>query len=137
MRHAWGRARGPGAAAAVALACLLLLWVPDLGRAQLSAPISDDDHISVDGNKFLQRKADLDREETSWCAGLASGQCGLGLAAACWLRGRRRMDPGCRPMAGMQLVGPGAPCRKPRAGLAVRLSDALGVQGGCQARTHA
>jgi hypothetical protein len=47
------------------LAALLLLGcgVPGsrLARAQLSAPVSDDAHVSVDGNKFLQNDADLDK----------------------------------------------------------------------------
>jgi hypothetical protein len=28
-------------------------------QGQLSAPVSSDSHISVDGNKFLERKADF------------------------------------------------------------------------------
>jgi hypothetical protein len=43
-----------------ALLLLLGCGVPG-SRAQLSAPVTDDAHVSVDGNKFLQNTADLDK----------------------------------------------------------------------------
>lgn len=33
-------------------------------HAQLSAPVADDSHVSIDNNKYLQNKADLDRSQT-------------------------------------------------------------------------
>lgn len=39
--------------------CLALLL--GVSVAQLSAPVAVDGHVSVDGNKFLQREAELDK----------------------------------------------------------------------------
>jgi hypothetical protein len=44
-------------AGACALLLLALLSAVD---AQLTAPIAADDHVSVDGNKFLMNHAELD-----------------------------------------------------------------------------
>lgn len=44
--------------ALLACACMLAC------HAQLSAPVADDSHVSIDNNKYLQNKADLDRSQT-------------------------------------------------------------------------
>lgn len=54
------RSPGPRQRARSLLLAALVLSGQLSAHAQLSAPISDDGHISVDENKFLQNGADMD-----------------------------------------------------------------------------
>ncbi len=48
--------------AVVVFATLALLLLPKaLVVAQLSAPITHDSHVNTDGNKFLEKTAELDK----------------------------------------------------------------------------
>mmetsp|Transcript_4558 Transcript_4558/g.9807 ORF Transcript_4558/g.9807 Transcript_4558/m.9807 type:complete len:1070 (-) Transcript_4558:202-3411(-) len=60
---------------AVVASLLFIILGHDLVAGQLSAPVADDGHISVDGNKFLQNKADLDKNEEIAEEAIVPGTC--------------------------------------------------------------
>jgi hypothetical protein len=45
---------------AVLAVLLAVAYGPRAALSQLSAPVAQDSHVSVDGNKFLQHEAELD-----------------------------------------------------------------------------
>jgi hypothetical protein len=54
--------------------CLTVQLRAHLVQGQLSSPIASNSHVSIDGNKFLQREAD--RHDTSWRCVFIATVCG-------------------------------------------------------------